>query len=118
MKLSKLLEETLEDRLSRLKQEFGEVKPEDIKKAEEDITPRIEILGTGKENGLNYIEIFFINEQGKRYKETFYSNPFQIEKFKAKMENIESFLGQMKAYQNFKKIADDFKSEELGRVSG
>lgn len=116
VKLSKLLEETFEDMMKRLKDKYGEVKPEDIEK-EEKVNPSIKIIGEGKTgSGQHYIKIFLINEQGKRYIETFYSNPFQVHKFEAKLKNIESFAGQMKAYQDFKKIVDDFESEKLEDV--
>jgi len=111
--------ESLEDKLLRLKTQYKEVKPEDIQKEKETFTPGIKIIGEGKDRGgLHSVEIFLINQTGKKYKVTFYSNPFQIQEFITKIENIHSFTGQMKTYQNFKKIALNFKSEYLGNIDG
>ena len=113
-KLSSVLENSFSEMLDSLKKEYGTIKPEDIKKEKESYTPGITIIGTEKDMGVHRLSVFFVNQDGKRYRETFTDTPYVLNKFKAKIKNIDSFKGQMKAYQNLKNNALGFESEKVG----
>lgn len=113
-KLSSLLEDSFSEMLEKMKQEYGTVKPEDIEKEKKTFKPGITIVGREKDMGIHRLTIFFVNEQGRRYEETFTDTPSVINRFIAKIKNIDSFAGQMKAYNELKSKALGFESKRIG----